>query len=104
MGTLVQEFETDSRGPRLRLPIRSCIACRKKENWTDLLRIVLVENQVLPDPNHNKPGRGAWLHPNCLDVAVQRRAFARAFKSSTDVRVEILGDFLKTLRSYQKEQ
>ena len=84
----------------MRVPIRSCIACRKKENWTDLLRIVLVGDQVEPDSHHNKPGRGAWLHPNCFDVAVQRRAFARAFKSSADIKVKILEDFLKTLRSY----
>lgn len=87
----------------MRLPIRSCIACRKKESWTDLLRIVLVNDQVEPDPHHNKPGRGAWLHPqslDCLEKAVQRRAFSRAFKSSADVKVELLEDFLKTLRSY----
>jgi len=40
---------------------------------------------VLPDPEHRRPGRGAWLHPvrSCLDLAVRRRAFGRALRSST---------------------
>jgi predicted RNA-binding protein YlxR (DUF448 family) len=40
---------------------------------------------VVPDPEHRRPGRGAWLHPvvSCLDLAVRRRAFGRALRSST---------------------
>ena len=37
---------------------------------------------VVPDPRHRLPGRGAWLHPTpeCLDLAVQRKAFGRALR------------------------
>ncbi|HEY3508497.1 MAG TPA: YlxR family protein [Kribbella sp.] len=37
---------------------------------------------VLPDPDRRAPGRGAHLHPaiECLDLAVRRKAFPRAFK------------------------
>ncbi|MFQ6170312.1 YlxR family protein [Oryzobacter sp. R7] len=40
---------------------------------------------VVPDPERARPGRGAWLHPtvSCLDLAVRRRAFGRALRSST---------------------
>jgi predicted RNA-binding protein YlxR (DUF448 family) len=62
-------------------PIRSCIACRKRENRTDLLRVVLVENQLTVDVNHQLPGRGAWVHRSCIDVALARKAFGRALRS-----------------------
>lgn len=75
-------------------PIRSCIACRKRENWNDLLRLVLVGDQVRPDVHNNLPGRGAWLHSKCFELALQRRSFARAFKSSVEVKVEAVEEYL----------
>ncbi|WP_369407278.1 YlxR family protein [Janibacter corallicola] len=52
-----------------------------------MLRIVAVTDAggtttVHPDPRRRVPGRGAWLHPDtaCLDLAVRRRAFSRAFR------------------------
>ena len=85
------------------LPIRSCIACRKRENWSDLLRLVVIENQVHPDPNRKLPGRGGWMHRKCFDVAVQRNAFNRAFgrnsKSSQDLNIldlQVLENYLET--------
>jgi predicted RNA-binding protein YlxR (DUF448 family) len=40
---------------------------------------------VVPDPERRRPGRGAWLHPDvsCLDLAVRRKGFGRALRSST---------------------
>jgi uncharacterized protein len=37
-----------------------------------------------PDLRRRLPGRGAWLHPSpdCLDLALRRRAFARALRLS----------------------
>ena len=37
---------------------------------------------VVPDPAGTAPGRGAHLHPTteCYDLAVRRRAFARALR------------------------
>lgn len=48
----------------------------------DLLRIVLSGEQCVPDQRGTLPGRGAYVHPAlvCLDLAVRRRAFPRAFK------------------------
>ena len=78
----------------MRFPIRSCIACRKRENWNDLLRVVMMDDQVQPDVHHTLPGRGAWLHSKCFDTAVHRRAFNRAFKSSVDVKVDVLEEYI----------
>jgi predicted RNA-binding protein YlxR (DUF448 family) len=37
---------------------------------------------VVPDPSATLPGRGAWVHPTvpCVDLAVKRKAFARALR------------------------
>jgi uncharacterized protein len=37
---------------------------------------------VVPDPDGTSPGRGAHLHPTaeCYDLAVRRKAFARALR------------------------
>ncbi|MFF2644328.1 YlxR family protein [Streptomyces niveus] len=63
-------------------PERTCVGCRERAAKSDLLRIVVVEGACLPDPRGTLPGRGAYVHPAsfCLDQAVRRRAFPRAFR------------------------
>ncbi|HEY9374096.1 YlxR family protein [Streptomyces sp.] len=63
-------------------PERTCVGCRERAAKSDLLRIVAVEGVCVPDHRGTLPGRGAYLHPAsvCLDLAVRRRAFPRAFK------------------------
>jgi len=78
---------------RKKLRQRSCIACRKLENWTDLIRTVLVNNEV-------KPGRGAWLHRSCIRVAVERKAFNHSFKFEGEIKFQELEDYLKNLSDY----
>jgi predicted RNA-binding protein YlxR (DUF448 family) len=58
------------------------VGCRERAAKRDLLRIVLIEGACAPDPRGTLPGRGAYVHPAsvCLDLAVRRRAFPRAFK------------------------
>jgi predicted RNA-binding protein YlxR (DUF448 family) len=45
--------------------------------------VVLVDGRVVVDPRASLPGRGAWLHRDrgCLEQAIARKAFARAFRS-----------------------
>ena len=76
------------------IPIRSCIACRKRENYSELLRVVQVGNQVLPDEDRRKFGRGAWLHRNCFDFAKERRSFQRAFRRDESLSLDSLEKFL----------
>jgi len=49
----------------------------------DLLRIVMIEGECVPDRRGTLPGRGAYVHPTpvCLDLAVRRRAFTRALRA-----------------------
>ncbi|MET9295874.1 YlxR family protein [Streptomyces sp. NPDC003077] len=63
-------------------PERSCVGCRERAVKGDLLRIVAIEGECAPDPRGTLPGRGAYVHPTraCLDLAVRRRAFPRAFR------------------------
>jgi predicted RNA-binding protein YlxR (DUF448 family) len=77
--------------------VRTCVGCRGKGGRSDLVRVVVVEGVLVPDPRARLAGRGAWVHPDpaCLDLAVRRRAFARALRSDvtapdvTAVRAEI---------------
>ena len=65
-------------------PERTCVGCRKRAAKHDLLRVTAVGDACVPDPRGTLPGRGAHLHPapECLDLALRRRAFPRAFRSS----------------------
>jgi hypothetical protein len=65
-------------------PIRTCIGCRRKAAAAELLRVVASGRQIVPDPRHRAPGRGAWLHrdPDCVDLAERRRACERALHVS----------------------
>ena len=79
---------------------RSCIACRKLENWTDLIRTVLVDNEIKVDLNHRMPGRGAWLHRSCFQMALERNAFNRSFKIEGEIKFNEIQDYLKNLSNY----
>ncbi|MEV6164371.1 YlxR family protein [Streptomyces sp. NPDC052052] len=64
-------------------PERTCVGCRERAAKSELLRIVAEGDACVPDPRGTLPGRGAYVHPVsvCLDLAVRRRAFPRAFKA-----------------------
>ncbi|NUW36867.1 YlxR family protein [Nonomuraea sp. SMC257] len=63
-------------------PQRTCVGCRVRTAKSELLRLVRVEDHVVPDLRGRLPGRGASLHPamSCLELAERRRAFPRAFR------------------------
>ncbi|NJP46628.1 YlxR family protein [Actinacidiphila epipremni] len=64
-------------------PERTCVGCRQRAAKSELLRVVMREGACVPDHRGTLPGRGAYVHPAlaCLDLAVRRRAFTRAFKA-----------------------
>ncbi|HEY4616130.1 MAG TPA: YlxR family protein [Citricoccus sp.] len=72
-------------------PVRTCVGCRSREDQTKLVRLALDgvpgSRSVVPDPRRRMPGRGAWLHPDpaCVQAALKRGAFHRAFRGPVDV-------------------
>ncbi|MFI1357188.1 YlxR family protein [Streptomyces sp. NPDC020898] len=64
-------------------PERTCVGCRERAAKKDLLRIVAIEGECVPDHRGTLPGRGAYVHPAliCLDLAIRRRAFSRALRA-----------------------
>jgi len=63
-------------------PVRTCIGCRGRASQADLVRLVWTSDGVRSDPTRRRPGRGAYLHvdPDCLALAVRRRAVGRALR------------------------
>lgn len=71
-------------------PVRLCIGCRRREVTANLVRIAYDRTSdsrlLVMDECNVLPGRGAWVHrePGCLSTALQKRAFARAFRNQVD--------------------
>ncbi|MEI5675714.1 MULTISPECIES: YlxR family protein [unclassified Nocardioides] len=68
-------------------PVRTCVGCRGRAAKRELLRVTVGSDAdgrpaVSPDPRGTAPGRGAHLHPTteCYELAVRRKAFARALR------------------------
>ncbi len=77
-------------------PVRTCIGCRKRDEARNLLRIVLAEGRIIPDPRRRMPGRGAWIHPTvaCGESAARRRAWARALRQQGSLDVSAVQEYL----------
>ncbi|MGA4690091.1 MAG: YlxR family protein [Rhodococcus sp. (in: high G+C Gram-positive bacteria)] len=81
------QHDLPSTGGERATTVRTCVGCRQRTLAAELLRVVAREKEpsgfaVIPDPRRRLPGRGAWLHPTpeCLGLAVRRRAFGRALR------------------------
>ncbi|KQV16139.1 DNA-binding protein [Kitasatospora sp. Root187] len=73
------------------------MGCRKRAAKHQLLRVVAIEGFCVPDPRGALPGRGAHLHPDptCLDLAVRRRAFPRAFRLQGTLDTTALREYVE---------
>ena len=86
-------------------PVRTCIGCRERAAKSELLRVTAGSDTagrpaVVPDPAATRPGRGAHLHPTsaCYDLAVRRRAFARALRRPGErLETGAVSDYLASL-------
>ncbi|MBJ2121254.1 YlxR family protein [Arthrobacter sp. MSA 4-2] len=71
-------------------PIRTCIGCRQRGDQSELMRVVAQagdEGKVaVLDAHRRLSGRGAWLHPDpaCMETALRRKAFHRAFRGAVE--------------------
>ncbi|HZE66531.1 MAG TPA: YlxR family protein [Sporichthyaceae bacterium] len=77
-------------------PQRTCVGCRERTSAADLLRVVVVEGVAVPDPRRRLPGRGASVHPDveCLTLALRRRAFVRALRTTGPLDTTGLEEFV----------
>jgi len=78
-------------------PLRSCIGCRSQESSHSLLRVVADAGVIIPDLKRSLPGRGAWVHHQCVAVAIERRAFDRALRQSAPLDSQVLQRFIAEL-------
>ncbi|MGY3679337.1 putative RNA-binding protein YlxR (DUF448 family) [Streptomyces sp. TE33382] len=80
------------------------MGCRERAAKSELLRIVVDGGACAPDPRGTLPGRGAYLHPAsvCLDLAVRRRAFPRAFKAEGPFDSTALRRFVERVTPQEK--
>ncbi|MEU8958326.1 YlxR family protein [Streptomyces sp. NPDC048518] len=81
-------------------PERTCVGCRERAAKSELLRIVAKEGACAPDPSGTLPGRGAYVHPAlvCLDQAIRRRAFPRAFRAQGPLDTEAVRRAVETIQ------
>jgi predicted RNA-binding protein YlxR (DUF448 family) len=58
--------------------------------------------RVVADPRLRLPGRGAWLHPTpeCLDLALRRRAFGRALRVKALLDVAAVGAYVEAREQF----
>ncbi|MBT5088951.1 MAG: YlxR family protein [Micrococcales bacterium] len=63
-------------------PIRTCVGCRQRDSMQNLLRVVSLEGELQVDQQRKLPGRGAWIHGNCSQLALDRKGLVRALGDS----------------------
>ena len=73
-------------------PVRTCVGCRTRASRSDLLRVVAIDSELVPDHRAALPGRGAWVHATheCVEAAIRRRAFVRALRASGPLDAQTL--------------
>lgn len=88
------------------IPERTCLGCREAKKKDSLVRISYCENKVTLDPIGNQNGRGAYLcrKPECLELAIKKKAFARSFRTqvSQDDLEKLVLDFNRYIESLRE--
>ena len=72
---------------RKHVPLRSCIACRRKAPKRDLIRVVRTPEGTLEiDARGKRQGRGAYLCRKwqCCETALQPGRLSQAFKHAVN--------------------
>ena len=64
-----------------REPVRTCVGCRERSGPGSMTRIARsAEGSIAV--GRTAPGRGAWVHPECVGEALARGRLARALRGS----------------------
>ena len=73
------------------IPERQCVGCGRRAPQAELMRLCAARDEgtrrVVPSVGRERSGRGAYLcrREVCLERAVMRKAFQRAFKTSVEI-------------------
>lgn len=71
-------------------PQRTCIACRKRDDQSALIRMVRRDTLVVDATSPRLPGRGAYVHPSCVDLLAPRKAIRRTFGAAAELDPEVM--------------
>jgi len=74
--------------------VRTCVGCRARVPAEGLLRVVVDDGVLIPDPTATRRGRGAWLHLDCWEAAERRKAFRRALRVEVAPDTRVLREFV----------
>lgn len=79
-------------------PERTCIACRKKGDKSNFLKVVLNKNgEIKVETTKKLDGRGAYVCKNedCLNLCLKKKALSRVFKQNINASIyeELLNEF-----------
>ena len=64
------------------MPQRRCIGCRQSDEQSSLVRLVRRDGVVIEATAPRLDGRGAYLHPECARIVLERKAIPRAFRGA----------------------
>jgi uncharacterized protein len=69
-----------------KIPMRTCVGCRKTSPKAELFRVVNTGTEVLIDKKGNRPGRGAYFCglEKCLEIAFKQKKLSRALRCPVD--------------------
>ena len=82
---------------KVRLRLRSCVACKGKSAPSELTRWVFAGNgAVFPDLGQGAFGRGAWLHPRAACLGKAPQGFSRSFKARIGASPAELAELLSS--------
>ena len=78
-------------------PERTCIGCRRKRGRENLIRL-MVGDGVVHVATGQAQGRSAYLCPDahCLEKALYKKAFGRAFRTAAHVDDSLTAEFVRT--------
>lgn len=67
-------------------PERTCLGCRQRAPKAELVRLAWNDQDgtVVVDHRQRLPGRGAYLHPACTQLAVKKLPLGRALRRPVD--------------------
>ncbi|HHW89735.1 MAG TPA: YlxR family protein [Clostridiales bacterium] len=86
----------------MKVPIRTCVACRQPQPKKQLLRVVKTpQGEIKLDSTGRANGRGAYIcnRAQCVQDAVKKKLFNRNFKMNIDDSV-----YTRLLEEYNEQK